>query len=188
MRLGNQINDTIFKMNKSKSDLDSIHSATNTIINEKLKLESNLHSCLFKYESKYILDLMEITDATKIHIITSIPNVCIYTVKNVLDEKFVIRYFVNKDEYEFNIIISNKRSDPIVLVYENGIKKQIYDMKLEFIALDFEKIRLNKFLENYIDLLIKNKKDYKLGMIILAYQYLIEYKRKKYRISSLKRS
>ncbi len=46
-------------------------------------------------------------------------------------------------------------------------------MYKEFIAFDFSKLKVNKFFENYIDLLIKNKKEHKFGIMILAYFYFI---------------
>lgn len=179
MNLNNLILDANSKLNQSKIKFEEIQTNTKNIIHKKSELEKNIHSNIFLYDSTYILDMMEISVSAKKTIADIIQNVYIYTIKGITDETFFIKYSINNDEYEFKIIINNKRFDPIVHVYKNNIQVNSYNMKVEFIALDFEKIKNDKFLENYISLIIKNNKDYKFGMIILAHYYLIEYKRYK---------
>jgi len=179
MKLPSLIANAGSKINQSKSRLEDLQNITTDIMTKRDEFERSIHSDIFKYESSYILDMLEISPHAKVNINKVIPTVCIYNVRNILDEKFVINYHINNDDYEFTVTTGNKRFNPVVLIYKNGIKTDSYNMKIEFIALDFEKIKKEKFLENYVNLMVKTDKNYKFGMIILAHFYLIEYKQHK---------
>jgi hypothetical protein len=179
MKLPGLIANTGSKINESKSRLTDLQSITTNIMAKKDELERSIHSDIFTYDSSYILEMLEISSHTKDYINKMIASVCIYNVRNILDEKFVVSYYVNDDEYEFTVTTGNRRFNPVVVIRKNGVITDLYNMKIEFIALDFEKIKKEKFLENYVNLMIKTDKNHKFGMIILAHFYLIEYKQHK---------
>lgn len=179
MKLPGLIANAGSKINQSKSRLTDLQNISADIIVKKNEFERSIHSDLFRYDSSYILEMLEISTHARLHIAKIIPSVCIYNVRNILDEKFVISYNVNDDIYEFAVTTGNRRFNPVVMIYKNGLKVEQYNMKIEFIALDFEKIKREKFLENYVNLMIKTDKNYKFGMIIMAHFYLIEYKQHK---------
>src|SRR5258708_1883141 len=103
--MDNQITKTNLKLNRSRLTLDRLTAVTTNINNKKSKLEKQIYSHLFEYSSIDILNLLDITDLTKEHIIKNISSICIYTVKKIVDDMFVVRYMLNNREYEFTIAI-----------------------------------------------------------------------------------
>ena len=156
--IGNKLFDNDLKINESKSRLGKLHGITDDINDKKSEIEKKIHMDIFKYNTRDILNLMMTSESTIDQLYNTVSNVYIYTIRRILDDVFVIRYSLNDVDYEFHIINNGKRFNPFVTISENGIQKQTYDMKLEFIALDFEKIKMDKILENYIDLLMKKRK------------------------------
>jgi len=173
--IGNHIFDYDLRVQESKKRSAKLGEITKKIRQQKEDIERSLNNELFSYKSYEVMDLMDISDGIKILIGINVSTVSIYKVKDVLSELFVVSYSYGLSDFEFKINAKYNVFEPMVIIYKDSKKYIEYDLKKEFIAFDFKKLYIPKFLENYIDLIIKEKKSLRLGMMLLAYYYLIGY-------------
>ncbi len=171
----NLLMDIDIKIMESKQRLEKISDISDKLKDRHNKLEERLYDQIFKYDVTDILDLLNISETIKILISLNVNNIVIYRLPDLYDEQLIIKYDYNNRTIEFMIYSNHGQYGNIVYVYDDGVKSEVFDIKREFIAFDFKKFKINRFLENYVDLIIKNKKSLRLGMILMAYYYLIYY-------------
>jgi hypothetical protein len=169
----NRIFDLELKLMGKKNNYDGLTAETDKLIINTFKLKEKMNNNLFEYNVDHVLDLLEISETVRLIISAGTKKVNIYLSGGVLSNDFVIIYNYNGNQFEFRT--KTDTTGMTTNVFKNNSLVDEYNLHREFIAFNFEKLRFPKFLENYVELVIKQKKEQRMGLLLLAYYYLIKY-------------
>ena len=161
----------INQLDKKALELDK---KVNELYGVKNILKDEFYYLLTSYDVNTIVDLLDICDETKKDITENIEEVQIYTEWKIDCGILNIKYCYKANNYHY--VVNNRMIDIDynIVIFKNSERHKTYDIVKEFIGLNYNYLENEKFLDNYVKLFVKDN-PLKLGMIILAYYYLIEF-------------
>ena len=156
--------------------IKSLKIDTKNLVHIKRDLIGKIYDNIFTYDIKYILSFLNIKESIKKIFSEEIKHLNIYTKKNNNDKYgiFTIKYIHNsKSLYEFNIVVSNDKLYPLLMIKKDNIQYTKYNIIKEFKSYNFKQIN-DGSLYNYISLFIKED-ELKFGIILVGYFFINHY-------------
>jgi hypothetical protein len=172
--LVNKLFSVELKIRDNEENMNKMVYKTNLIMMKMIEMENKLSRKLFEYPLEKITNLLSISENFKDKIKNSISNIYIYSKGSTLSQNLIIQYHFDNKFCEFKT--KSNTNEMKSFYFENGLPIDIYNLKYEFTSLTFRNLKYDRFLENYVYLIIKNKESKKgqlLGLILLGYYYLL---------------
>lgn len=163
-------NNKITRIIEIENDISLLNKKHKQVENGYSRIMDSIYELKYEYDTKYIVELLDIREDSKDKIVRNVKNLHIFSKNSIGIDMVVIKYTFGSSVYKIIVY----RRTPIVDIYKDDLLFKTYDVVKEFKPMNFTIVDKMSILDNYVNLFVTDI-GLRFGMMLMAYYTLIFY-------------